>query len=58
MAGKIESWRVDLAMLQVIPDQGCPVSPKCVDCTLPQCIYELPRKVRSAVLDQYSKRPQ
>jgi hypothetical protein len=55
---KVEYRRVDMAMLQVMPDKGCVVSPKCVDCPLEVCVEELPGKLRAAVLARYEKKPQ
>jgi hypothetical protein len=30
--------------IEVIPDKGCEVSPSCLRCPLPQCVYDEPPK--------------
>jgi hypothetical protein len=45
-------------LLQVPPDLGCAVSPKCTECPLNVCVEELPRQVRAQILAEYKQRPQ
>ena len=51
---KVESWRVDMAMLQVMPDRGCEVSDSCLECPLSVCKYELPPKQWPQLLAELS----